>query len=411
MDQFLVKSSSTESLNSKRSAEDSQWRTAKRIAVLRDPSKFDKSRELPVHNKFNVLPLDGETGSQDDETTTLFKEASTTIKKSGHIPPIILDIKPDWTHMTIKDMVSQYTTRFNLQYRGRNKVAIICYSSESHQKLKEGMKTKGAAFLTYTRRDEKTPKVVIKGLPAYVEKDLPDELVKLGFKGATVKMLHSNKFQESPCPPFLIQLPVDCDIAKFCRLKYLFNCVVRIEKFKSRNSLGTQCFRCQRFGHAARNCNLSPRCVKCTENHLSAECPKKDRSKPAHCCNCKEEHPANYRQCSMRLDYLKKLQQKKDKERNPPKLFNFPVSSKFPVKSWASIVSENKATTILEPETSVKARQQVILPIPPDINNDSCTTEMLEILKSIKSLKTQFISCTSMLEKIILVISHLGHYV
>lgn len=97
-------------------------------------------------------------------------------------------------------------------------------------------------YYTYTRKDEKTPKVVIKGLPAYTEKDLPDELKKLGFVGATVTKLKLNN--EAPCPPYLVQLAEGSDVVKFRQIKYLFNCVITIEKFKPNLSSGRQCLSC-----------------------------------------------------------------------------------------------------------------------------------------------------------------------
>ncbi|KAK4875701.1 hypothetical protein RN001_012123 [Aquatica leii] len=41
----------------------------------------------------------------------------------------------------------------------------------------------------------------------------------------------------------------------------------------------------------------NPRCVKCLEFHFSYECAKKREDGPATCCNCRMDHPANYRGC------------------------------------------------------------------------------------------------------------------
>lgn len=67
----------------------------------------------------------------------------------------------------------------------------------------------------------------------------------------------------------------------------------------------TQCFRCQRFGHGAMNCNMRPRCVKCGQEHLPHECNlvKTDTSK-ATCANCGGDHPANFGRCPELEKYL-----------------------------------------------------------------------------------------------------------
>ncbi|VVD02832.1 unnamed protein product [Leptidea sinapis] len=74
MDKYLLRSSSTSSLSSKRPADagPDDWRAPKRYAAHGRQSKFDNSRNLPTQNKF--------------------QDAVVGIKKTGHIPPIILDI-------------------------------------------------------------------------------------------------------------------------------------------------------------------------------------------------------------------------------------------------------------------------------------------------------------------------------
>ncbi|KAJ2937585.1 hypothetical protein O0L34_g12983 [Tuta absoluta] len=167
------------------------------------------------------------------------------------------------------------------------------------------------------------PKVVIKGLPSYVEEELPLELQRMEFPGAkTTKIQIKSKNAggtASANPMFLVQLQAGTDIVKFRKIKYLCHCVISIEKYKPKKTLGTQCFRCQSFGHSSSNCNMPPRCVKCTETHPTADCPKKDRTEPAQCCNCQKDHPANYSKCTTRVEYLQKIQQKKQ----PLKTFNF----------------------------------------------------------------------------------------
>ena len=68
-----------------------------------------------------------------------------------------------------------------------------------------------------------------------------------------------------------------------------------------------QCHRCQGFGHSQSCCYEIPRCVKCGQNHFTAQCtrPKKGDDKtdkePPKCVNCGEVgHPANYSGCKMR---------------------------------------------------------------------------------------------------------------
>lgn len=402
MDKYLSRSVSSSSLNSKRDREDEtseDWQQPKRTAIQKPT--FNKP-VFATSNRYSDLAVD--QGSQISEP---LRSAIVTRKNPNRIPPIIVLLQEDWTHDKIQKVVVKYTNNFHIQYRGKNKVALQCYSSDTHQIIKEALRNENARFHTYTRKDEKMFKVVIRGLPAYFEDTLQGELDKIGFKDASVTKLSSPSKQTASCPPFLVQLPAGTDILKFRQIKYIGNCVVDIRKFKPNPSTGTQCFRCQGFGHSSRNCNLPARCVKCTEPHASQECPKKDRSLPARCCNCLEDHPANFSKCTERQKYLNRLKEKIDPrikinvQETKPDRFNHngkPQEVNPQPKTWASLVSSQQ----VKPPPPENAKS-------PD--SDNTTKEMLQILAIIKNLRGQFVECKSMLDKVVLILTHLGQYV
>ena len=57
-----------------------------------------------------------------------------------------------------------------------------------------------------------------------------------------------------------------------------------------------QCFRCQDFGHNAKDCRGPPRCVGCSGPHNVKDCPASGGSSPK-CCNCGGPHTASYGGC------------------------------------------------------------------------------------------------------------------
>lgn len=196
----------------------------------------------------------------------------------------------------------------------------------------------------------------------------------------------------------LVQLQACADVSKFKSIKYLSNCAVRIVKFHNKNMYGTQCYRCQAFGHSSKNCNLKPRCVKCPEAHLTSECPKRNRTEPAICCNCGENHPANFRNCKERQNYLQILQTRQEKIKASQEQRHTKMYSKVDGRSWAKIASTtDKADHKAQPLQS-----------PP---LDHTTSEMLGILKTIQSIKEKFSVCDNMMDKVILILTHLGKYV
>lgn len=407
IDGYLTRSTSCSSLT-KRPAEDDvePWRKVKRTALRRNETVTNK---VTTSNRYGNLTVDNEL----DPKSTLFKEASRPKKKVGHVPPIILQLKSEWTHETITSLISKFNKNFHLQYRGNNKVSVNCHSIEAHQSVKDGLQKENFNFITYTRKDERRPKVVIRGLPSNVETQIADELAHLGFGGATVTKLVSKNSRNAECPPFLVQLSPGTDIMKFRQIKYLCNCVIQIQKFRSGQNMGTQCFRCQSFGHTSNNCNMPSRCVKCTEQHSSTECPIKDRSQPVRCCNCLEDHAASYRMCPTRQLYLERLRSKREEQEKVRKGYTVtttPAQPKLKVADghkWNEVVAGARTLPTNSHQTLPTNRHDMLTSSSPD----ESTKEMLDILMTIRSLKNEFLNCTNMMDKVILVVSRLGHYV
>lgn len=106
---------------------------------------------------------------------------------------------------------------------------------------------------------------------------------------------------------------------------------------------GTQCFRCQRYGHISRYCQLAPRCVKCSLNHPKGECAKTSEEK-VKCVNCSLEHPANYRGCSESKKYRHEIAKVKKQYQKPaPALSNRNSFTSYAsaVKSWPRNAQQN----------------------------------------------------------------------
>lgn len=411
MDKFVTRSSSNPNL-AKRTIDEiveAQWSFPKRFAPVR-PAK--NVTTTATSNRFRGLPSDQDMGSMSEP----LRNAVQPRKKSGNIPPILIQLQADWSHQKIKDLVTKYNKNFHLQYRNNNKVAVQSYSSESHSQIKAGLLSENVQFHTFSRKDEKMYKTVIRGLPEYFEETLAQELADIGFEGTKVTKLKSPKGNDSKCPPFLVQLPAGCDIAKFRLIRYLGNCAIEIRRFKPNTTTGTQCFRCQGFGHSSHNCNLPARCVKCTDSHATRDCPKKDKKEPARCCNCNQDHPANYRQCTERQKYVDWMTNRRPVVTKTPKS-NIPTDlhARVDGRTWSSVVTGSHRIPPSENRASQNVQFQSSLPRPvnpPGIDDlEETTLEMLQILNIIKTLKDKFISCSSMVDKVILVLTHLGQHI
>lgn len=99
-------------------------------------------------------------------------------------------------------------------------------------------------------------------------------------------------------PHYLVSIKWEADLKEMQKkVRYCCNFQIKWEPYvKPKKFQTTQCYRCQRFGHVAKNCNMNPRCVKCSSNHDPGACTKMEEAQPV-CVNCSKDHPANWRGC------------------------------------------------------------------------------------------------------------------
>ena len=68
-----------------------------------------------------------------------------------------------------------------------------------------------------------------------------------------------------------------------------------MEEFRSPVSV-QQCWNCQNFGHSAKTCKPTTKCLICGKSHHHKGCPNKEEKQPK-CANCKGPHVASYKGC------------------------------------------------------------------------------------------------------------------
>ncbi|XP_055371865.1 uncharacterized protein MAL13P1.304-like [Condylostylus longicornis] len=186
-----------------------------------------------------------------------------------------------------------------------NKHAIYVENLDVYKKVKEGLDLIEADYYSFTPSIEKNKTYLLKGLQANEnEQDIQEYLRQLNCN--SIEFVKVNRFSTTKSknenkilPLFLVQISPNSNPKELYNIKYVNNQLVHWEKLRKNDIL--QCKRCQRFGHAAPNCRLEYRCVKCSENHGPGEC-KLNRSenheiKP-YCVLCKASgHPASFKGC------------------------------------------------------------------------------------------------------------------
>ncbi|GFY42224.1 RNA-directed DNA polymerase from mobile element jockey [Trichonephila inaurata madagascariensis] len=159
-----------------------------------------------------------------------------------------------------------------------------------------------------------------------------------------------------------------------------------------------QCFRCQGFFHSSKYCTRTPRCVKCSKNHIVKDCPKPIDGKPKRCL-CDGEHPANF------LDYPKNprhriVEEKEKKLKSKKKIHVVPEPPK--VNFWeerAKTATQRQQPTSTDqpkpkipPAASTSSSKQSNSPdFTPDIFNElknPAVQETFELLEQFLEIAT-----------------------
>ncbi|GFW88194.1 nucleic-acid-binding protein from transposon X-element [Trichonephila clavipes] len=130
-----------------------------------------------------------------------------------------------------------------------------------------------------------------KANPEEIKKDLEKE----GFEPDRVTQLVGRRTKQL-LPIFQVTLPRTIENLKIFDLKTLAHLNITVDGYNGRGV--TQCFSCNNFHHNADNCYLKPRCLKCGEEHLTKDCPIKQRLETKFCINCQVYgHMANWYGC------------------------------------------------------------------------------------------------------------------
>lgn len=260
----------------------------------RDPRKNNAKKTLPtktgeslipiaveVSNKFNCLPQDVSSSAVED----------TTEKRP---PPIYLSNLTNYSAL-LNDLklISE-----NLDFKCKSNVnSVIVYpsSSEQYRKFVIYFKTNQMSFHTYQLPDERSARVVLRGLHHSTPVDLiKDELINLGFQVKSVCNIISRS--KLPLPLFFVDFVPQSKFNEIYKLDKLLHTVIKVEDVRKPHNI-VQCTNCQSFNHTKAYCFHPSRCVKCAGSHHSSVCSK-SRDKEPKCVLCQQPHTANYKGCN-----------------------------------------------------------------------------------------------------------------
>jgi transposase len=169
-------------------------------------------------------------------------------------------------------------------------------------------------YFTHALKSEKLNKIVLYGLPEMEIAELKGELNNLKLFPVDIKkLLIKEPKYDIQCHYLLYFKKADkIKISDLREIRSLFQIIVKWANYVHRRRGPTQCSNCQAFSHGTRNCFLKPKCIRCSQEHKSSDCPLVDKTKPEaktpreklKCANCNGHHVASYTRCPRRMEII-----------------------------------------------------------------------------------------------------------
>ncbi|XP_077297277.1 uncharacterized protein LOC143919257 [Arctopsyche grandis] len=370
-------------------------------------AQMETEWQFPKHTAKNVKDVAPEFKIQEKNKFEGLLEVSDVPRSGGRIPPIIMTATG--THGSMIESIKKFIKDFTMTYIGQNNVKIQCKSLEDFKKLRDGL-TPDRQFHTFSRKEEKEIKSVVRGLPKLPEADIKDDIIRQGFPVTKVIQMKTKEPRSNATELYLVFFEPSVSAKKIKEIRYICYTKVSVVKYTSKSQNITQCFRCQEYGHAAKNCNRQAKCVKCAGTHLTAQC-NQGIVTPAVCSGCSGSHPANFKDCPKRQSYLKMLESRKNRasivKANPWKLpvaqpQNIPVVNdhNFPKLPTIKTPSPNIPNIPKKPHQPTNPNIQPTT----DLTSMASMTKMLKILQEIRAKAS---GCTDKLELALMLVEYL----
>lgn len=282
---------------------------------------------IPVSNQYQTLndisdqemhPSAPKTSGINDNSQNNREKVPLITVMNVSIQNLIKEVKKSLSK-TVNDNIHYNLTRFGIRMR--------IQTTKHFKVVREWLRTSNMHFYSHPLDEEKATKFVLYGLHDMDLEELTDIFASHDVFPTSISKMKINKKRYDDQNIYLLQFVNDKNICleKLRTIRHINYVSVKFERYmRDRNGL-TQCSRCLRFSHGARNCNLPARCIRCGENHLSADCDKLMRKNDPmskipqdkiKCANCNGHHTANYEKCPERQKYLATRQKNHSSVRN-----------------------------------------------------------------------------------------------
>ncbi|KAJ8897285.1 hypothetical protein PR048_002631 [Dryococelus australis] len=172
------------------------------------------------------------------------------------------------------------------------------HHTQAYNTAKDALKKQNFNFYTFTPKEEKSHSAILKGLPASID------IIKQELTEHHIHLQYIEQFtpKTGQGPERTIRKHGIFNVLQ--EINVINRTTVNWEEYQPRNDDIPQCANCQGWGYTKNNCAWQARCIKSKqekpEEHQHTKYCLKHATIPAHCVNCKGQHPANYRHTTNR---------------------------------------------------------------------------------------------------------------
>lgn len=259
-------------------------------------------------------------------------------KKERRPPPIVA--REEGKPRMIREEAEKREISITGWKNTREGIRVFTKEAEDFGKLRDLLNGKEVQMHTCSLKQEKTLKVVLRGIPKEIQpEEVEEDLKDMGFPVLGTKRM--KRFKED-LPMVLVDLEKNDE---------------RKAEPKRKPTVSSQCYRCQLYGHVQYKCTAQYKCMRCAENHPTFECSKKGKRFTPTCANCGGEHHAASKECETHPVRIKERVEEEKKKKIECATRNNEVS-------YAEIASSGVVEKTDTPSQFVKLAEEIAKMLP-----------------------------------------------
>lgn len=287
--------------------------------------KRNKKEHNTAHQKKASKPTDNTNKSNENTSNRNSNRPHSdeqTKSIATSLPPIVAyNVNNKTLQQALRQILNH--NRFSIKIINRNMTHIYTGDKNDKNTVTDYLKKIAVNCFTYTNKDEKPINIILRHIDVdWTNTEIEEDLQRhLQGDEKVIRVTYLLNFKKEPAHSRIVQFSPQTPIKRILDIEFVLNTCIKWEKLSSTKY--TQCRNCQKLGHAAQNCNMPNRCIKCLENHEPGKCkrPSKNddpseanKDENVACVNCNEVgHPANYRKCPYYQNYIGRVQENKKK--------------------------------------------------------------------------------------------------